>query len=193
MLGCRVPGSAAERGRVLNSSITASATAISARFCPSFSKRRAGDRRHRLRRRSAKPELRRPEDEGQIVRRAHGPSGSNRDYVLRLAAELARFGADACVPDRPRPRSVAGRYRGRFECVPRSRLTGVKSAWFLRFAHRVTYRVPILWLTRCLVVANPSTSSFGRWRVRAASTACSAPCRSPVSASVRSSAPASSC
>ena len=38
-----------------------------------------------------------PEDEGQtvaIVRRAHGPSGSNRDYVLRLAAELARFGVE---------------------------------------------------------------------------------------------------
>jgi cation transport regulator ChaC len=38
-----------------------------------------------------------PEDERQtaaIVRGAHGPSGSNRDYVLRLAAELARLGVE---------------------------------------------------------------------------------------------------
>jgi cation transport regulator ChaC len=38
-----------------------------------------------------------PEDEQRtaaIARSAHGPSGANREYVLRLAQELARIGAE---------------------------------------------------------------------------------------------------
>jgi cation transport protein ChaC len=38
-----------------------------------------------------------PEDEQRtaaIVRNAHGPSGANREYVLRLAEELARIGVE---------------------------------------------------------------------------------------------------